>query len=71
MHYKSTSGGQAYKSFANYQSLSSPQKYLVRVPLQRLPVGLTDRISGHPDALAMEGHIGLAVVEVVLEPTAN
>jgi hypothetical protein len=35
------------------------------------PVRLADRGSGHPDALAVEGHVGLAVVEVVLEAAAD
>jgi hypothetical protein len=42
-----------------------------RMPLQRLPVGLADRVSGHPDALAVEGHVGLAVVEVVFDAAAD
>jgi hypothetical protein len=41
------------------------------VPLQRLPVGLADGVSGHPDALVVEGHVGFAVVEVVLEAAAD
>jgi hypothetical protein len=41
------------------------------MPLQRLPVRLADGVSGHPDALAVEGHVGLAVVEVVLEAAAD
>jgi hypothetical protein len=41
------------------------------VPLQRLPVRLADGVSRHPDALAVEGHVGLAVVEVVLEAAAD
>lgn len=41
------------------------------MPLQRLSVGLADGISGHPDALVVEGHVGLAVVEIILEATAD
>jgi hypothetical protein len=49
----------------------SPQKHRLRVPLQRLPVRLADWVAGHPDALAVEGHVGLAVVEVVLQAAAD
>jgi len=41
------------------------------MPLQRLPIGLAEGISGHPDALVVERHVGLAVVEVVLEAPAD
>jgi len=41
------------------------------VPLQRLPVRLADGVTRHPDALTVEGHVGLAVVEVVLEAAAD
>jgi hypothetical protein len=35
------------------------QKHPLRMPLQRLLVRLADGIFGHPDALAVEGHVGL------------
>lgn len=58
-------------SWHNQGVRASPQKHRIRMPLQRLPVRLADRVSGHPDLLVVEGHVGLAVVEVGFQAAAD
>jgi hypothetical protein len=41
------------------------------MPLQRPQIRLITSISGHPDALPMEGHIWLTVIKIVLETMAD
>ena len=41
------------------------------MPLQNPLVRPVHRIAWHPDPLVVEGHVGLAIVEIVLEPVAD